>query len=113
MNKGKLKSLCWLVLLTAISFTAAAQKKNPLTTMLNINKCLPKVAYQLELTSERTTYIPGPYRNFAEKELGLIPEIAEAEEHWKIAGIDIRPLYLPDEKAVYSVSASGDYGPLT
>lgn len=113
MNKGKLKSLCWLVLLTAISFTAGAQKKKELSTLVNINYCLPKVAYELEVTMERTTYIPGPYRNFAEKELGLTPEIAEAEEHWKIAGIDIRPLYLPDQKAVYSVSASGDYGPLT
>ncbi len=107
-----MKSLCWVVLLTAISLTAGAQKKKESGTLVNVNYCLPKVAYELEVSMERTTYIPGPYRDFARQELGLTPEIVEAEERWKIAGIAIRPLYLPDGKALYSVSASGDYGPL-
>lgn len=112
MKRGKLKSLCGIVLLVSISLTVGAQKKRELSTLVNINYCLPKVAYELEVTMECTTCIPGPYRNFAEKELGLPPEITETSEYWKIEGIEIRPLYLPDEKAMYSISASGEYSSL-
>lgn len=90
----------------------AQKKKENLTTPVNVNYCLPKVAYEVKVTLECTEYTPGPYRNYAEKELGQKPEITEFREKWNIKNIEIKPQAVPDEKAIYSVSASGDYQPI-
>lgn len=107
-----MKKLFLLLVLGTLVFTAGAQKKKELSTLVNVNYCLPKVAYNIEIILECTEYIPGPYRNYAEKELGLRPEIEQTGERWSISGLNIRPQYIPDEKAVYSISASGDYMPV-
>ena len=96
-----------------VGLTVIAQKKREnLTTPVNVNYCLPKVAYEVNVTLECTEYTPGPYRNYAEKELGQKPEITEYQERWNIKNIEVKPQAIPDEKAVYSVSASGDYQPI-
>lgn len=59
------------------------------------------------------TFCPGPYQNYAEKELGVRPEATQVSEKWAIKKINVLPQYIPDEKAVYSVSANGDYWPVT
>ena len=96
-----------------VGLTVFAQKKREnLATPVNVNYCLPKMAYEVKVTLECTEYTPGPYRNYAEKELGQKPEITEYKEKWSIRNIEIKPQAIPDEKAVYSVSASGDYHPI-
>jgi len=90
-----------------------AQKKKELTTAVEVNYCLPKVVYQLEVTMECTHCIPGPYWKYAEKELGMVPKIIRDEERWELKNIRVKPIFVPDEKAVYSISASTDYIPLT
>lgn len=107
-----MKRICLIVLAVATVLTVTAQKKKELTTQVNVNYCLPKVVYEVEVTLECTRFIPGPYRNYAMKELGLQPEITETREVWQIAGLNVRPVYVPDEKAVYSVSAAGEYSPV-
>lgn len=103
----------WIVLCALIvTLSAGAQKKKELSTLVNVNYCLPKVVYNVEVTMECTHYIPGPYRNYAEKELGLKPEITRSEEHWTISKVDIKPQYIPDERAVYSISATNEYTPI-
>lgn len=100
----------WLMM--AVLAVTAQKKKETLTTPLNINYCLPKVSYEVKVILEYTERIPGPYRNYAEKELGQKTEIPEYQERWAIKNIEVKPLYVPDEKAVYSVSASGEYQPV-
>ncbi len=107
-----MKSIFVVLLAVCLGLSAEAQKKKELTTLVNVNYCLPKVVYRVEVMLECEKYIPGPYRNYAEKELGIKPEIDRAREVWKVTAIDIEPQYIPDEKAVYSVSASGDYLPV-
>lgn len=107
-----MKSILVVILVAVLGVSAGAQKKKELTTLVNVNYCLPKVVYRVEVMLECEKYMPGPYRNYAEKELGIKPEIERAREEWKIASIDMKPQYIPDEKAVYSVSASGDYLPV-
>ncbi|MDE6452197.1 MAG: DUF4831 family protein [Odoribacter sp.] len=106
------KVLLFLFMAVGI-LTAGAQKKKELTTLVNVNYCLPKVSYQIEVTMECTRFIPGPYSKFAEKELGVKPEITQAGVHWYIKDIDIKPSYIPDEKAVYAISAANEYTPVT
>lgn len=100
-----------LMMMTALAVVAQKRKEN-LTTPVNVNYCLPKVAFEVKVTLECTEYMPGPYRSYAEKELGQKPEISEYKERWAIRNIEVTPVSMPDEKAVYSVSASGDYQPI-
>ena len=74
---------------------------------------LPKVAYEVEVILECERFVPGPYQHYAEKELGIRPEATQVSEKWAIKKINVLPQYIPDEKAVYSVSANGDYWPVT
>lgn len=108
-----MKKVLIVSLMLAMGLVAAAQKKKELTTSVNINYTLPKVAYDVEVEMECERFIPGPYQNYAEKELGIVPEMKQATENWTIKRIRIHPCYVPDEKAVYSVAASGDYWPVT
>ena len=111
--KNMMKNVLLLLLTVVSVLTAGAQKKKELTTLVNVNYCLPKVVYHIEVTMECIRFIPGPYSNFAEKKLGLKPEITQAGECWNIRKIDIKPIYVPDEKAVYAISAANDYTPVT
>lgn len=107
-----MKRICLIVLAVLSALAVMAQKKKEITTQVNVNYCLPKVVYEVEVTLECARFIPGPYRNYAMKELGLQPAIQETREEWQITGINVKPVYIPDEKAVYSVSATGEYSPI-
>lgn len=108
-----MKRILFTGVLLAVVFTVGAQKKKELTTPVNVNYCLPKVEYQIEVTMECTRFIPGPFSGYAEKELGMRPEITRTEERWEIKKIEIKPHYVPDQKAVYSISAVSEYTPVT
>ncbi|MDR1756399.1 MAG: DUF4831 family protein [Culturomica sp.] len=100
-----------LLLLTGFSATVA-QKKKELSLPVTVHYCLPKVSFRVTAVLECTRLIPGPFRQDAERELGIRAEITEPGELWRVAELQIRPEYLPDEQAVYSVTASGDYAPV-
>lgn len=113
INVYDMKRLFITILSLALALGANAQKKKELTTVVDVNYCLPKVVYQLEVTMECTHAIPGPYWKYAEKELGMVPKIVQDEERWVLKDVRVKPLYVPDEKAVYTVAASVDYSSLT
>ncbi len=104
--------LTW-VLASALCAGVSAQKKKEVYSVVNVNYCLPKVEYRLEITMECTRSVPGPYWKHAEKELGMTPKIVQQTERWRVKGVEIRPQYLPDEKATYAVSAHTEYTPVT
>lgn len=89
-----------------------AQKKKEISTAVTVDYCLPKVSYLLTVKMEYTKFIPGPFQQYAEKELGVKPQITAPGERWSILSINIIPRYVPDEEAFYSLSASGDYTPV-
>lgn len=99
----------WSVLIVSVAF---AQKKKEISTPVTVSYCLPKVAYQLKVKLEYTHAIPGPYWKYAERELGVKPEITSPYDEWEIKDIQIIPYYLPDEGAMYSMTTSGDYNPV-
>lgn len=102
-----------LLVISALVVQVFAQKKREISTVVNVNYCLPKVVYKLEVTMDHIHYIPGPFWKYAEKELSLTPEIVETTERWKITDIQVSPQFLPDEKAMYSVATSSDYWPIS
>lgn len=107
-----MKGIWMMFVVLSMSFTLGAQKKKELTTAVNVNYCLPKVVYDIEVELECAQCIPGPYHHYAQKELGLTPEITSPKQEWSIKKIQVKPRSVPDEKAVYAVSAGGDYLPV-
>ncbi len=95
------------VLMTSGSF---AQKKKEINTPFTVSYCLPKVSYKVKVKAEAVRYIPGPYAEYAEKELGMKPEGTSSGEQWEIKSGEVTPFSVPDEKAVYSMTATGEYG---
>ena len=108
----KKRLVLMMLLAGAFALSAGAQKKKELTTPVNVSYSLPKASYEVVVTMECTKYIPGPYRKYAEKELGFKPEVDAPKEEWAIKNIEVKPQYVPDEKAVYSISATADYHPV-
>ncbi len=107
-----MKKICTICLLLLVFLAAVAQKKKELSLPVTVGYSLPKVSFRITAKLECTRLISGPFRQDAEKELGIRPEIMEPGEWWRVAELQVRPEYLPDEQAVYSVTASGDYTPL-
>lgn len=95
------------ILMTSGSF---AQKKKEINTPVTVSYCLPKVSYKVKVKAEAVRHIPGPYAEFAEKELGMKPEVTALKEQWEIKSVEVTPFSVPDEKTVYSMTATGDYG---
>ena len=58
---------------------------------------------------ECSRLIPGPFRQYAEQQLGVSPEITSEGEEWTIKNIKFIPRALPDPKASYTVNAIGEY----
>lgn len=108
-----MRKFIWMAVLTvAVVATVSAQKKKELTTTVNVNYCLPKVVYRVVVEAECVRSIPGPYWKHASKELGMHPEITAPSESWAVVSVVVKPEYVPDEKAVYSISAMTDYAPV-
>lgn len=98
-----------LILLVATLSLTAQKKKETINTPVTVNYCLPKVSFKVIVTLECTKSIPGHYRDQASAKLGLKPAIMTISDEWAIQHIDIQPQYVPDEKAMYGIVASGDY----
>lgn len=98
--------LLWGVLITSVGL---GQKRKEMNTPVSVNYCLPKVSYTLKVKAEAVCYIPGPYAEYAEKELGMKPQALKSREQWKIKSVRIIPFFVPDENAVYAMTATGDY----
>lgn len=106
-----MRKICFSLLLSVVvclSLTAQ-KKKETINTPVTVSYSLPKVSYNVVVTLECVKQTPGPYQDQAFARLGIKPEITAPGEEWSIKNIEVKPLYLPDEKAVYAITASGDY----
>lgn len=107
----KRTAFCFLLVL-ALGLSVCAQKKREIGTPVTVNYCLPKVSFLVKVKMEYTQSIPGPYRQYALQELGMKPEITSLGERWRIQEIEVKPFSVPDENAMYAMTASGDYQPV-
>ena len=67
---------------------------------------LPQTTLQLEVTVTKTREIQGCYSAYAEKLLGLSNIITGNKTNYKLKGVDITPLTLPDTTQMYLVELS-------
>lgn len=98
--------LVWGIVLTSAGI---AQKKKEVNTPVTVSYCLPKVSYKVKVKAEVVRHIPGPYVEYAEKELGMKPMVTALKEQWEVKSVEVIPFSVPDEKAVYSMTTTGDY----
>jgi hypothetical protein len=65
---------------------------------------LPQSVIEVKIELEKTTYLPGPYRQFTEKYLGMSQFINEKKAQWAITGVNLTDLKEPDPLQYYSVN---------
>jgi len=65
---------------------------------------LPQTLLRINVEFEKETFIPGPYRLFTEKYLGLNEYIAEAGYSYRILNVDVENLTEPDPDHFYSIN---------
>lgn len=71
---------------------------------------LPRTLFMVSVVFEKETYIPGPYRLFTERYLGLEDFIAESGFNYRLLSVDIESFNEPDPDHYYSVNLiKGDY----
>ena len=84
-------------------------EEKEVNTPVTVSYCLPKVSYKVKVKAEVVRHIPGPYAEYAEKELGMKPMVTALKEQWEVKSVEVIPFSVPDEKAVYSMTTTGDY----
>ena len=96
-----MKKICFIwILIGCLSLSVLGQKKRELSTPVSVSYMLPKISFKVEVTMERVKLIPGPFRQYAEQQLGIGPDINAAGEEWELKDIRIIPQALPDTKNI-------------
>jgi len=71
---------------------------------------LPQTVVEVKLEYTKTTYKPGPYRQFTEKFLGMSQFISQEKTQWEITGAEMSGSSQPDASKYYSVNLlKGDF----
>ena len=65
---------------------------------------LPQTLLQVHVEFEKETYIPGPYRFFTEKYLGMKDFIKEPGLSYRILNVDVETFAEPDPEHFYSIN---------
>ena len=65
---------------------------------------LPRTVLMVKVNFENELYIPGPYRKYTEKYLGMNEFIGSKESKWAIRGAQISTYSEPDPRQFYSVN---------
>ena len=105
-----MKKFCFLLVLMGCGMMNVwGQKKKEITVPVGVTYMLPRVAFDVEIVMERADYIPGPFRHYAEQQLGVKPDIQVAGTEWEVKSIRLEPRAVPEKKGVYTVTASGEY----
>ncbi len=65
---------------------------------------LPRTGLEITFDLSKTTYLPGPYRKYTEKFLGITESIDSEKVQYEIVGTYVREFSEPDPSHYYSVN---------
>ncbi len=65
---------------------------------------LPHTVLEVVIDFDKTVYIPGPYRRFTERFLGMTEFINEGKTNWEITDVNVSVFVEPDPNHYYSVN---------
>lgn len=110
MNKKNMNSFKLLAFAACcLSVEANAQIQvsafNPSVTADGVNYMLPKTVVKTEVSAMKTVFVPGEYAKYAERYLHLSNARSEAETSWKVTGISVSEIGVPDTLKRYSVKS--------
>ena len=95
-----------------LALPATGQRGRAVTTPLSLSYMLPRGGFRVEVTAECTELVPGPFHEYAERQLGTRPAITSPGESWRVKSIRVIPVAVADEREVYTLTTSGEYGAL-
>lgn len=76
----------------------------PLENNSTMVYALPRTGLKVHIDYQKDVFIPGPYADFAQRQLGIEGVGKKRSEHWRIAGVSIETTTEPDLNQVYSVA---------
>ncbi len=68
---------------------------------------LPRTSLVVRVEAVKTVRVPGPFRKYAEKYLGIKPQITESSTVWTLKKADISSYTEPDPANYFTVTANG------
>ncbi|MBQ5694399.1 MAG: DUF4831 family protein [Bacteroidaceae bacterium] len=80
----------------------------PGSTLEGVNYFLPRTAFRIVITTERTVVTPGKYHEYAYKFLRIVDTPIQASTTWCVKDIKIIPFSVPDNKKAYSIKLKGN-----
>ncbi len=89
---------------TTSTFQVSKIGEEPADSKEKIVYVLPQTILYVMINFEKETYIPGPYRIFAQKYLGMKSEIDETSFSYRIIGTDVSSTMEPDGSQFYSIN---------
>jgi hypothetical protein len=89
---------------TTTSFQVTKVGEEPEEYRERVLYVLPQTLLRVTVEIEKETFIPGPYRLFTEKFLGLDEYISEAGYSYRITDVNITDLTEPDPEQFYSIN---------
>lgn len=69
---------------------------------------LPKTELQIEILTEKTTRICGPFYQYSDRYLGLKDVITEDVVNWELMDVHIETVGIPDETKRYAILFNGN-----
>jgi hypothetical protein len=107
MKKLLFSGLCVLLISSCGSlnqFVVTPVGKEPAQFAERFIYSLPRTVLEVKVECTKRIYIPGPYKQFAEKFLGISNYIREEKTQWEIGRVDISGYSEPDPLRFYSVN---------
>ncbi len=68
---------------------------------------LPRTSLVVRVTAVKTVYVPGPFRAYAEKYLGIKPYVTKASTRWTLASAELSSFKEPDPENYFVVTTGG------
>jgi hypothetical protein len=111
----KIRSI--IIVLTALFFTACHPVQELETTVSpyqagipldgKVLYALPRTSLVVRVTAVKTIYVPGPFRKYAEKYLGIQPYVTKAHTKWELREAELSFFKEPDPERYFMITTNG------
>ncbi len=112
-----MKSRTLFILFIAMLLTSCHNTEEVLTTVApydagggtagKILYALPRTSLVVRVTAVKTVYVPGPFRAYAEKYLGIKPYVTRAYTRWTLEEAELSSFKEPDPENYFVVTTGG------
>ncbi len=102
-----------LIAITILMYSCSSIKTENIKSTNKLKKYsffynLPKTELQIKIKTKKKTYIPGPYKDYAKKYLGINLKHTDKKELWQISDISIKEVPVIDTSKYFVVNYKGN-----